>query len=1101
MHKPSTPRQGSERMSGLSRRTFLKASALTGAGVMLGSAGERLLQTATRAATNGDLAQRAYDLAQPENVIYSACLQCNTQCTIKTKIQEGILAKIDGNPYSPVNMQPQVSYALGPGDAARIDGHVCPKGQAGVETQYDPYRIRKVLKRAGPRGSGKWQAIPFEQAIAEITAGGSLFADIGEDRIIPGFKDVFALRDAALARDMAADVAAVRSKKLTVAEFKAKYAANLKVLIDPDHPDLGPKNNQFVFLAGRIEPGRSDFAKRFTNGALGSVNWYAHTTICEQAHHVAFKWMNAQWDGKGWSPGANHMKPDLAHAEFVIFWGTGAFEANFGPTPMGPQVAQAIVDRGMKIAVIDPRLSKTAAKGWWIPVRPGGGGDAALAMGMIRWIVENNRYDVAFLRNANKAAAAAAGEKSWTNSTYLVNPATGALVRAADLKLGTAAQFVVMVDGKPVAVDPNDARNAVVGDLDAQFSAEGLTARTAFRLLREAASEHPLEWYAQTAGVDLPTLINLARELTSHGKKAAIDFYRGPIKFSNGYYTAQAIITLNLLVGNVDWKGGLTTGGGAYAAMGGKPGQPYDLGKLHPNKLTHFGVKNTRESSGPYESSTLFSGYPARRPWFPFTDDVYQEVIPAAVAGYPYPIKILWLHKGTPALATPAGHLQIQMLKDTNRIPLFIADDIVIGETSMYADYLFPDTSYLERWAFLGATPITYVKSMKIRQPAAAPVPEVVPVQGEAMPIAMEAMMVAIARQLGASGFGPDGFAPGVALNRPEEIYLKAIANVAAGDGPGEAVPDADAAELATFRQARRHLPAGVFDEARWQAAVGDWWKRVVYVLNRGGRFEAPENAYAGAYMGHPWGKLVSIYVEPVGTAKHSVTGKALLGVAHFEPLQHLDGTLMAAPGEAELELFTYKEIFGGQSRTSGNYAGQLALQPENFVLISRQDAARLGLKDGDTVKLTSASFGGDFDLGDGTKATVQGKVKAIAGIRPGSVAASWHYGHWAYGARDVVIDGKVIRGEAKRAAGLVPNPAMLTDRYLKDISVTDPIAGDTAFSGTPVRLVKVASGPARAAVPGAPVALGTGERLLAAGPARSLPRPDPDALHRSGRT
>ena len=78
----------------------------------------------------------------------------------------------------------------------------------------------------------------------------------------------------------------------------------------------------------------------------------------------------------------------------------------------------------------------------------------------------------------------------------------------------------------------------------------------------------------------------LAREFTSHGKKAAIDFYRGPIKTTYGYYTAQAIIILNFLIGNVDHVGGFMKGGGAWDGTGGKPGQPFPMAKLHPNVLT-----------------------------------------------------------------------------------------------------------------------------------------------------------------------------------------------------------------------------------------------------------------------------------------------------------------------------------------------------------------------------------------------------------------------------------------------------------------------------------------------------------------------------------
>ncbi len=1050
----------------VTRRTALKMGAGTGGAALLGPAG---LQILNLIGETGEAAS-PYELARPENIVPALCLQCNTQCTLKVKIQNGLAVKLDGNAYSPLNLQPQLGYDTSLADAAKVDGAICSKGQAGIQTQYDPYRLRKVLKRAGPRGSGKWKTISFDQAVAEIVDGGKLFADAGEARDVAGFKDVFVLRDAKAAKAMAADVDNIRAGKMTVANFASAHAANLDTLIDPKHPDFGPKNNQFVFMGGRVAPDREFYAQRFTNGGLGSANWFAHTTICEQAHHVAFQYATAQWVADpvtgqfSWSKdkAINHMKPDYTKSEFVIFWGTGAFEANFGPPSLAPQITQALVDGGLKIAVIDPRLSKTAAKGWWIPVKAGGSADNALAMGMIRWIIENNRYTESFLRPANKAAAVAAKEPSWTNSTWLVNTANGALVRAADVVAGSSKDhFVASVNGVLTEVDPDDATNALVGDLDVTTTANGLNLKTGFTLLKEAAFAQTLDQYAKTSGVGLKTLVNLATEFTSHGRRAAIDFYRGPIKYSNGYYTAQAIILLNALIGNIDHQGGLIAGGGGWDAKGAKPGQPFPMAKLHNGALTPFGVKLTREASGAYEKSTLFAkdGYPAKRPWFPFTSDVYQEIIPAANAGYPYPVKILWLHYGTPAYANPSGHLQIEMLQDTQKIPLFIATDIVIGESSMYADYIFPDLAYLERWGNpLGTSPVTMTKLTKLRQPAVAPVPEIVKVGGEAMPIGMDSLMLAIAQRLGAPGYGKSGFAPGQDFQRPEDLYLKMVANVAWGDQAGDAAADADDAELAVFSRSRRHLPPAVFDAGKWKAAVGDAnWRRVVYVLNRGGRFEAAAKAYQGDAIGHPWGKLFNLYVENVGKGRHSITGKQLSGVPISQSLQHFDGTPLVFPAEYDLSLITYKEIFGGQSRTVGNYAGQLALMPENFVVLNSVDAMRLGLSDGDLVKVTSPSFSGEFNVGPGQEVMkVQGKIKTIEGLRPGTVMISSHYGHWAYGSRDVVIDGTTINGEARRAKGLAPNAVMAVDAYLKDLCVTDPIAGDSAFFGTGVRLVKV---------------------------------------------
>ena len=1043
----------------VSRRYFLTACSALAGGVALSAWG---CQSSEQKGLDGTK-PGPYPMADAENVIHSTCLQCNTQCTLKVKVQDGLVTKIDGNPYSPITLFPHLPYETPPKEAVAVDGAICPKGQGGVQTLYDPYRVRRVLKRAGARGSNKWRAIPFEQAIQEISEGGQLFADLGEKRVVPGFKEVIRLKDAKLAKELAADVEAIRSGAMTVEAFKAKHSAHLDMLIDPDHPDLGPKNNQFVLQGGRISPDRELITKRFVFGTLGSVNWFGHTTICEQAHHVAFMYSLAQWQGKdgkfSWAKGPNHMKPDYTQAEFVIFWGTGFNEANFGPTPMSPRVSQAIVDGKLKIAVIDPRLSKSAAKGWWIPVNPTG--NLALALAMTRWIIDNKGYDEKFLRNANKAAANAAGEKSWTNATWLVNPKTGKFLRAAEAGVGTPNQFVALVGGTPVAVDPSDTKTPVVGDLDVAATTNGIPVSSSFRLLKEAAAVKSLAEYAEIAGLDASQIEALSREFTGHGKKAAIDFYRGPIKTTYGYYTAQAIIILNFLIGNVDHVGGFMKGGGAWDGTGGKPGQPFPVAKLHPNALTNFGIKLTRESSGPYETCTLFKryGYPAKRPLFPFTDDVYQEIIPSASAGYPYPIKILWIHYGTPVMASPAGHLQIKMLQDTEKIPLLIATDIVIGETSMYADYIFPDLSYLERWSNpLGTSPVVLTQISKFRQPVAAPIPEIVTIDGEEMPISLDATLIALAKKLGASGFGKDAFAPGQNLNRPEDFYLKMVANLAAGDKPGNAVPAADAAEMELLRQARRHLPKAVFDEEKWRAAVGDHWPQVAYLLNRGGRFEAKSGAYDGGFAKHPWANQLNIYVEPVGTGIHAVQSQRFSGVPIYQDSESFDGKPVSSPDEFNLALITYKEIHGCESRTIGNYAAQMAIMPENFVNLNEIDAQRLGLVDGDTVRVETAGFKGSFELGPGqAPSKVEGKVHVFQGLRPGVVSVSFHYGHWAYGSRDIDIDGQRISGEPRRGRGLAPNAAMAVDGYLKDVCLTDPIAGDSAFTGTRVKLVKIA--------------------------------------------
>ena len=1051
--------------SSIARRQFLKNSAFLGGSALLMSQINsvfKFIPDTYGFNYNSDAKLHGNsDLSSAENVINTVCLNCNTQCTIKVRNLDGITVKIDGNPYSPQNLSPQIDYDTDPYQGAKFDGKLCPKGQAGVQIQYDPYRIRKVLKRAGKRGENKWAAISFEQAIKEIVDGGLLFKNVqGEEtRHVKGLKDVFMLRDPAVAKAMADDVTKIRKKEMSAADFKTKYREHLEMLINPDHPDLGPKNNEFVFMAGRIEPGRSDFTKRFVNGGFGSINWYEHTTICEQSHHVAFKLMTAQYENGKWNPGPAHMKPNYSESEFVIFWGTGAFEANFGPPPISEQITASLVERNFKIAVIDPRFSKTAAKAWkWIPVKPGDG-DSALAMGMIRWIIENERYDRKFLANANKSAAKASGELSWTNASWLVkveHDIPQGFLRAKEIGIGDEHTFVALVNGNPTVVKPYDEKSAVSGDLFVDTTLNGIHVKSVFTLLKESAFAKTFTEYASIAEVDVKDIEELSREFTGHGKRAGIDFYRGAVQHTNGYYTGQAIISLNLLIGNPDWKGGLSAGGGAWNALGGKEGQPFDLGKLHTGKLSPLGLKTTREGAV-YEESTLYNDKPAKRPWYPFTSDVYQEIIPVAAAANPYSIKILWLHMGTPALSVPGGHVQIEMLKDTEKIPLLISDDIVIGETTMYADYIFPDLSYLERWAFLGAPPSVITKTTKVRQPAAAPIPEIVTVDGEQMPISLETAMIAIAKKLGILGYGQNGFAPGMPLNRPEDFYLKAVANIAAGDKSGDAVPEANEKEISAFRTARKHLPPAVFDEEKWKSACGESnWRKVVYTLNRGGRFESFDKAYSGNYLGHPFGKLFNIFVEPVAKGTNAMTGKRFGGIAIYEPIKDAHGKEID-DGGFDFTLITYKDILGGQSRTLPMAYWMSSIMPENHILINSHDAKRLELKDGDTAKIVSPTNPrGVWPIAKKSELPISGKVKVIEGMRPGVIAVSWSFGHWAYGANDVIVDKKRIVGDKRRHAGLCGNAALRLDPVLKDVCLTDPIGGSSSFYDTKVKLTKV---------------------------------------------
>jgi len=1063
-----------------SRRRFLAGGALLGAGYL-----SHILPGGSEAASpgavlNGSRPDVPYGLNSADNVIFTSCLQCNTGCGIKAKLQDGVITKIDGNPYSPWTLLPHLPFDTPLAEGVAVDGSICPKGQAGLQSAYDPYRIRKVLKRAGKRGENKWVSVPFAQAVKEICGGGVLFKEVPgeESRRVEGLRELVALRDNKVAQEMEKDVKAIwaekdkEKKKALVQAFKEKHKDQLDKLIDPEHPDLGPRNNQIVVAWGRLKGGRSNLYSRFA-GALGTVNAHGHTTVCQGSLYFTCKAISEQYeDGKFGGGSKFYWQADTENSRFILFVGANLFEGNYGPPNRAVRLTGNLVSGHTKIAVADPRFSKVASKAWkWLPLKPGT--DAALAMGMIRWILEEKRYDAKFLACANKAAAKEAGENSWCNGTWLVevkDGKSGKLARAAEHGLSKAEKrrtkdgkgeyeekfMLVMANGQPAAFDPNDDKKPAHGDLfvDATLP-DGTRVKSGLQLLLEEARQKSIQGWASTAGVKTDDLVDVARELTSHGKMAAVDIHRGPAQHTNGFYNVLSWMTLNMLLGNFDAKGGMAKAT-TYDTMG--RGKLFALG-AHPGKVASFGINSIRYGLD-YEKTTLFAGYPARRNWYPLSSDIYEEIIPSIGDAYPYPVKALFLYMGAPTYSLPAGHTNIEILMDTKKLPLFVANDIMVGSTSMYADYIFPDLSFLERWEFQGSHPSVTNKVQPVRQPAMAPIPEEATVFGQRQPMSFEAMLMGIAEELKLPGFGPDGLGKGIDLAHPDDFYIRSVANLAFGEKPdgSEAVRDASPAELGHFRKARRHLPKSVYDEARWKKIAGEkMWPKVVYVLNRGGRFENHEKGYKGDRLAHPYGKLLNLYQEKTAGVIHSGTGEHHAGHAKYLPIRDYEGKEPWALRQGfDLAMITHRVVMHTKSRTIAD-PWLSPLMPENGILVSPADAQRLGLQAGQRVKVVSATNRqGDFAIGAGKRKAMVGKVVVTQTVRPGVVSFALGFGHWATGAGDLTINGQLIKGEPRRAAGIHANAAMWVDPKLKNTCMLDPVGGSVSFYDTHVRLVPV---------------------------------------------
>ena len=134
----------------ISRKTFLKYAGIGGAAVALPIV-PGLSKKALAAIRSG----RNYEKADR---IYSCCNQCGGQTGIECLVSEGRVVSIRPNNHNP-NGFSNISTDF-VANAAKEGAVLCPKGNAGIMTLYDPDRIRKPLRRTNPeKGVGvdpKW---------------------------------------------------------------------------------------------------------------------------------------------------------------------------------------------------------------------------------------------------------------------------------------------------------------------------------------------------------------------------------------------------------------------------------------------------------------------------------------------------------------------------------------------------------------------------------------------------------------------------------------------------------------------------------------------------------------------------------------------------------------------------------------------------------------------------------------------------------------------------------------------------------------------------------------------------------------------------------
>ena len=699
--------------------------------------------------------------------------------------------------------------------------------------------------------------------------------------------------------------------------------------------------NKFASFRGRYTNVNDVIYARLPQ-MIGSPNNISHSSICAEAEKFGPFYTQGYW---------NYRDYDIKRADYALVWGmdpiaTGR-QVSFYTSTWGDQL-----ERGMKIATVDPRFSNTAAKSHeWLGVIPGE--DDALALAMAHEILVTGGWSREFV---------------------------------GDFEDGGNRFFA----GAPVGEDEfvETHTHGVV-----QWWNTELKDRTP-------------EWAEPIAGIPAAQIRRVVADMVAAAPRVVVMMGGGPNMQTRGAYASIAVHALAGLLGAIDVEGGVLTGRSARLwSVPGVGDYQDDVAKatVGMQKIDQRGYLDMPALNGGRSGGGV----------------VTNRVADAILAEDPYDLKVVLGYWSNFSFSAPGTQRWEEALP---KLDFFAHAVPNYSEMSHYADVLLPATIHfgeqMSGLAQKGDTHTHYWFGERLIEP----VYDVKNPETE--------LMWMLGEKLAERGF--DNW-----LRYLREQFTD----------PETGAEPTDGLEFEAYLWKRRTQP--IWDPAEYEAQGQngdrfDGWQDFV----RAGVWNSGDYRYRGLWSNMPTEtgkfefysetlkKALTSHGERYGASVDEVlvacdypdsSGEKAF-VAHYVPSMK-----RGDPAEYPFDFIDAKKLLNreGRSANSAWYqefadVDQGDVKWGDVIKMHPDDAARLGLGDGDAVRVTSPT------------GSIVTTLATWSALRPGTVQKNYGQGHWAFGRNAAEV---FSMGTGQEARGANSNDLIPAD--------FERLSGSTAFYGS----------------------------------------------------